>query len=71
MRHPITGPVVRGEDERPHSRACDVTPHSHGPGCHSNCPTCHGWPDPAADGEHVHVCATCAQVWNGERWVQA
>lgn len=26
----------------PHSRACGMTPHSHGSACHSNCPTCHG-----------------------------
>lgn len=27
-------------DERPHSRACGITQHDHGPRCHSNCPTC-------------------------------
>ncbi len=29
-------------DQRPHSRACGITRHDHGPDCHSNCPTCHG-----------------------------
>lgn len=28
-------------DDRPHSRACGVNPHPHGPQCHPNCPTCH------------------------------
>lgn len=26
----------------PHSRACGIQVHDHGPSCHSNCPTCHG-----------------------------
>lgn len=26
----------------PHSRACGIRPHDHGPDCHENCPTCHG-----------------------------
>lgn len=26
----------------PHSRACGITPHEHGPACHTNCPTCGG-----------------------------
>lgn len=30
------------KDNRPHSRACGITPHEHGTWCHSNCPTCHG-----------------------------
>ena len=29
-------------DEPPHSQACGVLDHGHGPDCHSNCPTCHG-----------------------------
>jgi len=29
-------------DQRPHSRACGMHAHPHGPDCHSNCPTCHG-----------------------------
>jgi len=28
----------------PHSRACGIKKHEHGPECHSNCPTCHGRP---------------------------
>jgi len=27
-------------DKRPHSRACGLWEHPHGPRCHSNCPTC-------------------------------
>lgn len=30
------------KDDRPHSRACGITPHNHGVWCHQNCPTCHG-----------------------------
>lgn len=26
----------------PHSRACGISQHEHGPSCHTNCPTCHG-----------------------------
>lgn len=26
----------------PHSRACDMRLHEHGPLCHTNCPSCHG-----------------------------
>lgn len=26
----------------PHSRACGIAPHDHGPYCHSSCPTCEG-----------------------------
>lgn len=29
-------------DSRPHSRACGIRRHEHGPDCHSNCPTCAG-----------------------------
>lgn len=29
-------------DQRPHSRACGVRRHEHGPDCHPNCPTCGG-----------------------------
>jgi hypothetical protein len=29
-------------DERPHSRACGIRPHEHGPECSTNCPTCQG-----------------------------
>ena len=29
-------------DQRPHSRACGIVSHQHGPACHTNCPTCHG-----------------------------
>lgn len=32
-------------DRRPHSRACGIRNHEHGPECHTNCPTCHGKPD--------------------------
>lgn len=35
-KHP---PVV---DDRPHSRACGIRKHGHGPDCSSNCPTCGG-----------------------------
>lgn len=28
------------KDERPHSRACGITIHDHGPGCAADCPTC-------------------------------
>jgi len=27
---------------RPHSRACGIEKHEHGPACHRNCPTCGG-----------------------------
>src|SRR5688500_14385297 len=30
-----------GEAVGPHSRACGVIPHQHGPMCHPNCPTCY------------------------------
>lgn len=30
--------------DAPHSRACGVVPHAHGPNCHSNCPSCGGFP---------------------------
>lgn len=36
--------MTMSTDERPHSRACGVTPHEHGTGCHANCPTCGGRP---------------------------
>jgi len=26
----------------PHSRACGIRKHDHGPDCHPNCPTCSG-----------------------------
>lgn len=29
-------------DRRPHSRACGIAAHDHGPACSTNCPTCHG-----------------------------
>jgi hypothetical protein len=29
-------------DRRPHSRACGIKIHDHGPSCSSNCPTCGG-----------------------------
>lgn len=29
-------------DHRPHSRACGIRAHAHGPLCSPNCPTCHG-----------------------------
>jgi len=28
------------DDNRPHSRACGIKPHSHGPECSPDCPTC-------------------------------
>lgn len=31
-------------DQRPHSRACGMHAHDHGPDCHTNCPTCQGNP---------------------------
>jgi len=34
--------VTTAPDDRPHSRACGIRNHEHGPDCHSNCPTCHG-----------------------------
>jgi hypothetical protein len=37
----ITG-HIGVKDKRPHSRACGIRPHDHGPECHGNCPTCHG-----------------------------
>lgn len=41
-----------GEDA-PHSRACGIVPHDHGPRCHANCPTCHGreFPQPIQVGQ--------------------
>lgn len=38
--------AVRPQDEGPHSRACGISPHSHGQFCHPNCPTCGGKPLP-------------------------
>jgi hypothetical protein len=29
-------------DSRPHSRACGISKHDHGPACSTNCPTCSG-----------------------------
>lgn len=29
-------------DRRPHSRACGISQHEHGPACSTNCPTCGG-----------------------------
>ena len=29
-------------DQRPHSRACGILRHSHGPSCSNDCPTCGG-----------------------------
>lgn len=40
--------ALRARDNRPHSRACGIGPHEHGPACHSNCPTCGGKPVTAA-----------------------
>lgn len=31
-----------GVDRRPHSRACTIQEHSHGPRCAGDCPTCFG-----------------------------
>lgn len=55
--HP--GPHQRGEmswpnaaqprDERPHSRACGMHAHPHGPACAADCPTC-GWNRPRRTG---------------------
>ena len=39
-------------DYRPHSRACGIRNHEHGPDCHPNCPTCHGKPIAAAPKRH-------------------
>lgn len=33
---------VQSRDERPHSRACGIKYHQHGPMCSRNCPTCEG-----------------------------
>jgi len=33
-------------DTRPHSRACGIRKHDHGPDCHSNCPSCGGVAQP-------------------------
>lgn len=41
--------LVPPAQELPHSRACGVSKHDHGPDCHSNCPTCGGG---KADGLH-------------------
>jgi hypothetical protein len=35
--------VIEG-DKRPHSRACGIRKHDHGPECSRNCPTCDGQP---------------------------
>lgn len=34
--------IPEKRDERPHSRACGITPHEHGLSCNPDCPTCHG-----------------------------
>lgn len=33
---------MNDQAEGPHSRACGISKHDHGPRCHRNCPTCHG-----------------------------
>jgi hypothetical protein len=38
------------EDRRPHSRACGAWKHPHGTACSTNCPTCHGKPEPYPSG---------------------
>ena len=40
----VPGPdeVTRVVDQRPHSRACGIRQHEHGPACSGDCPTCHG-----------------------------
>lgn len=35
-------PAEPAHDESPHSRACGITAHDHGPQCSADCPTCHG-----------------------------
>jgi acetaldehyde dehydrogenase (acetylating) len=32
--------AVKTSDQRPHSRACGITRHDHGPACSRDCPTC-------------------------------
>lgn len=45
---PQTGWIITDDgymvvpDRRPHSRACGIRKHDHGPDCHRNCPTCGG-----------------------------
>lgn len=38
----LTLGLTPAPDRRPHSRACGIRRHPHGPECHSNCPTCGG-----------------------------
>lgn len=41
----VSAPVPHPEpvrDMRPHSRACGIRNHEHGPDCSTNCPTCGG-----------------------------
>lgn len=38
--HEHQGVVIYHADERPHSRACGMRSHPHGPECSENCPTC-------------------------------
>ena len=40
----------------PHSRACGIVPHDHGPQCHPNCPTCSSRKEVVIDNETVKRC---------------
>lgn len=42
MYPPPQATGVPAADQRPHSRACGIRPHDHGPACSSDCPTCGG-----------------------------
>jgi len=44
LGNPAQVVAVPNVEEGPHSRACGISNHPHGPQCHSNCPTCHGRP---------------------------
>lgn len=38
----VWAPKLKDSTDGPHTRACGVHPHHHGPDCHFSCPTCGG-----------------------------
>lgn len=43
---PDENPALTWDADAPHSRACGIRQHDHGPACHPNCPSCNGKPNP-------------------------
>lgn len=46
--------IHAGDAGGPHSRACGITRHDHGPDCHPNCPTCGGKRDNPTDAARAY-----------------